>query len=196
MKAQALPDAFQVYLHCHTIFDGQSAQIRNLKKVTQILLQNKKSLAGLTIAFTIPDIASVATQLLKDRIFESQHLAIQRFPKLLTPLTPKDTEPAPAQIESSKSEANAGQGEAQDSGNGKRKGSKGQDDKSADLDVEQGLDSKGCEDAYNSASDPWSVFQHFPLEHRRTTNTLEVSNNMLYQSWTRSIFLSRRSMFC
>ena len=100
MGAKALPEAHKVYLYCDTIFSGQSAQVRRLSKVTQLLTQNQESITKLTCDFTIPAIATVAAQLLKDKIFEWPHLANQRFPQLLTSISDSyETESSESEVE-------------------------------------------------------------------------------------------------
>ena len=158
MGAKALPEAYEVYLYCDTIFSGQSAQIRRLAKVTQLLIQNKESIAQLTCDFTIPAIAIVAAQLLKDKIFESQHLANQRFPQLLTSSSDSyETESSESEVEAAeaagpKDDNKEGKGNPNDdrqdrapeSDNGDRR--RNATDKAHDV-------LEGCEDTNPSAAD-------------------------------------------
>jgi hypothetical protein len=71
-----------VYLHCSSIFRAENAKIRRLKKVTQLLSQHKASIKVLIDEFTLETIASVAKQLLEQKIFESPTRARKHFPEL------------------------------------------------------------------------------------------------------------------
>ena len=74
------PDERLVYLHCSSIFTGSNAQVRRLKKVTQLLSKHTASIRALTEIFTMNDIATVAKKLLEEGVFESLPLAKRRFP--------------------------------------------------------------------------------------------------------------------
>ena len=169
MGAEALPQASRVYLHCHSIFSGEAAQIRKLSKVTQLLVENKGSIRELTVDSTIPAIASVAAQLLKDKIFESQQRAIKRFPELLTSSAAKQPKAKAGQELGPKSVNKKvkvllnenGQDATPKGDSGEEKGKsndEGHDEKSASLGVIQGNSSGGCQDARSSAADRKDAF--------------------------------------
>ena len=77
-----IPEERLVYLHCSSIFTGTDAEVRKLKKVTQILLKHKASIRGLIDEFGLENVSVVAKKLLKERVFESLHRAQLRFPEL------------------------------------------------------------------------------------------------------------------
>ncbi|CAO1597683.1 hypothetical protein XANCAGTX0491_001483 [Xanthoria calcicola] len=85
MVEQHLPDGRLVYLHCSSIFNGPYAQIRQLKKVRQLLEKHQKSIKILTKEYTLPDIAAVAKGLLENQVFESLPEAKLRYPELFLP---------------------------------------------------------------------------------------------------------------
>ncbi|CAL8575719.1 hypothetical protein XPA_001626 [Xanthoria parietina] len=85
MVQQHLPDGKLVYLHCSSIFNGPHAQIRQLKKVRQLLEKNQESIQILTNEYTLLDIAAVAKGLLEDQVFELLPEAKLRYPELFRP---------------------------------------------------------------------------------------------------------------
>lgn len=85
MVQQHLPDGKLVYLHCSSIFNGPYAQIRQLKKVRQLLEKNQESIQILTNEYTLLDIAAVAKGLLEDQVFELLPEAKLRYPELFRP---------------------------------------------------------------------------------------------------------------
>ncbi|KAI4236466.1 MAG: hypothetical protein LQ349_002538 [Xanthoria aureola] len=85
MVEQHLPDGRLVYLHCSSIFNGPYAQIRQLKKVRQLLEKHQNSIKILTKEYTLPDIAAVAKGLLENQVFESLPEAKLRYPELFRP---------------------------------------------------------------------------------------------------------------
>lgn len=169
MGAEALPQPARVYLHCHSIFSGESAQIRKLSKVTQLLVENKESIRELTVDSTIPAIASVAAQLLKDKIFESPRRAIKRFPELSEPSAANQPKVNAGQDSTPKSVNKKvkvhlnehGQDTTLRCDNGEGKGKsndEGHDEKSTSLSVIQSNNSGGCQDARSSAADRMEAF--------------------------------------
>ncbi len=77
-----IPEERLVYLHCSFIFTGTNAEVRKLKKITQILLKHKASIRNFLDEFGLGNVSVVAKKLLKERVFESRHRAELRFPEL------------------------------------------------------------------------------------------------------------------
>lgn len=103
------PDQRLVYLHCSSIFKEANAQIRRLKKVTQVLSERRQSIQILTNEFTLDAIAAVAKQLLDDRIFESLPRAELRFPELFQRSETQEAEREASEAEVARIEAGAAQ---------------------------------------------------------------------------------------
>lgn len=78
-----IPEERLVYLYCSSIFTGTNAEVRKLKKVTQILLKHEASIRGFIDEFGLENVSVVAKKLLKERVFESPDRAQRRFPDLL-----------------------------------------------------------------------------------------------------------------
>ena len=77
-----IPDERLVYFYCSSIFTGTNAEVRKLKKVTQILLKHKASIKGFIDEFGLENISVVAKKLLKEHVFQSEYQAQLRFPDL------------------------------------------------------------------------------------------------------------------
>ena len=77
-----IPEEKLVYSHCSFIFTGTNAEVRQLKKVKNILLLNKASIRGFLDEFGLENVSVVAKKLLKERLFQSPHRAQLRFPDL------------------------------------------------------------------------------------------------------------------
>ena len=77
-----IPEERLVYLHCSSIFTGKNAEVRQLKKVTQILLKHKASIRGFIDEYGLENVSAVAKKLLKEGVFESLDEAQHRFPDL------------------------------------------------------------------------------------------------------------------
>lgn len=109
MAKQRSPDGRLVYLHCSSIFSGENAQIRRLKKVSQLLEKHKASIKILTKEFSLPAIAAIAKELLEKRIFESLTRAKLRYPELFQPSETQEAERAASEAEVVRIEAEAAQ---------------------------------------------------------------------------------------
>lgn len=103
------PDGRLVYLHCSSIFSGTNAQIRKVKKISQMLQNHEASIKILTKEFTLPAIAAVAKNLLEQRIFESLPRARLRYPELFQPSETQEAERAASEAEVLKIEAEVAQ---------------------------------------------------------------------------------------
>ncbi|KAL8795421.1 MAG: hypothetical protein Q9182_007539 [Xanthomendoza sp. 2 TL-2023] len=109
MAKQRSPDGRLVYLHCSSIFSGANAQVRRVKKVSQLLEKHKASIKILTKEFTLPAIAAIAKELLEERIFESLPRAKLRYPELFQPIETQEAERAASEAEVVRIEAEAAQ---------------------------------------------------------------------------------------
>lgn len=105
MMVTRLPEQRLVYLHCSSIFTGANAQIRRLKKITQILSQHRKSIKILTNEFPLDAIAAVAKRLLDEQIFEARARAQLRFPELFQPSETQEAERDASEAEVARTEA-------------------------------------------------------------------------------------------
>ena len=76
------PEERLVYFYCSSIFTGTNAEVRKLKKVTQILLNHKASIRGFIDEFGLENVSVVAKKLLKEHVFQSEYQAQLRFPDL------------------------------------------------------------------------------------------------------------------
>ena len=77
-----IPEERLVYLHCSSIFTGTNAEVRQLKKVRQILLKHEASIRGFIDEFGLENVSVVAKKLLKEHVFQSEYQAQLRFPDL------------------------------------------------------------------------------------------------------------------
>ena len=109
MAKQRSPDGRLVYLHCSSIFSGANAQVRRVKKVSQLVEKHKASIKILTKEFSLPAIAAVAKELLDEQIFESLHRAKLRYPELFQPSETQEAERAASEAEVLRIEAEAAQ---------------------------------------------------------------------------------------
>lgn len=109
MANQRSPDGRLVYLHCSSIFSGANAQVRRPKKISQLLNKYKASIKILTNEFTLQAIATVAKELLEERIFESLPRAKLRYPELFQPSETQEAERAASEAEVVRMEAEAAQ---------------------------------------------------------------------------------------
>ncbi|KAL9622826.1 MAG: hypothetical protein Q9204_007995, partial [Flavoplaca sp. TL-2023a] len=109
MAKQRSPDGRLVYLHCSSIFSGANAQVRKVKKVSQLLEKHKASIKILTKEFTLPAVAAVAKELLEEQIFESLPRAKLRYPELFQPSETQEAERAASEAEVIRAEAEAAQ---------------------------------------------------------------------------------------
>ncbi len=100
-----LPDQRLVYLHCSSIFNGANAQIRRLKKVTQILSEHRNSIKVLTNEFPLNAIAAVAKGLLDEQIFALEARARLQFPELFQPSETQEAEREASEAEVARIEA-------------------------------------------------------------------------------------------
>ena len=107
MAQQRSPDGRLVYLHCSSIFSGANAQVRKVKKISQLLQKHKASIKILTKEFTIPDIAATAKDLLEEQIFESIPRARLRYPELFQPSETQEAARAASEAEVVRIEAEA-----------------------------------------------------------------------------------------
>ena len=105
--AKPSPTQSLVYLHCSSIFTGANAQIRRLKKVSQILSQHEKSIEILTNQFPLDAIATVVKCLLEEGVFESTSCARLRFPDLFQSSGTREAERKVSEAEAARSEAKA-----------------------------------------------------------------------------------------
>jgi len=101
------PNDRLVYLHCATIFTGQNAKARSLKKVTQLLRQHREPIGVLTKQFSFLSIARISRDLLEHEIFESLPQAQLHFPEFFQTSSWQE-----AEAEASKAEAVEVQAEA------------------------------------------------------------------------------------
>ncbi|KAL8875766.1 MAG: hypothetical protein Q9198_005921 [Flavoplaca austrocitrina] len=109
MAKQRSPDGRLVYLHCSSIFSGANAQVRRVKKVSQLLQKHKASIKILTNEFTLPAVAAVAKELLEEKIFESLPRAKLRYPELFQPSETQEAERAASEAEVIRTEAETAQ---------------------------------------------------------------------------------------
>ena len=109
MANQRSPDGRLVYLHCSSIFSGANAQVRRVKKISQLLEKHKASIKILTREFTLPAIAAVAKELLEEQIFKSLPRAKLRYPELFQPSGTQEAERAASEAEVIRIEAEAAQ---------------------------------------------------------------------------------------
>lgn len=109
MAKQRSPDGRLVYLHCSSIFSGANAQVRRVKKVSQLLEKHKTSIKILTKEFTLPAIAAIAKELLEEEIFESLPRAKLRYPELFQLTETQEAERAASEAEVVRIEAEAAQ---------------------------------------------------------------------------------------
>lgn len=109
MAKQRSPDGRLVYLHCSSIFSGANAQVRKVKKISQLLEKHKASIKILTKEFTLPAIAAIAKELLEEHIFESIPRAKLRYPELFQPSGTQEAERAASEAEVVRIEAEAAQ---------------------------------------------------------------------------------------
>ncbi|KAL9614420.1 MAG: hypothetical protein Q9167_001091 [Letrouitia subvulpina] len=107
MASQRSPDGRLVYLHCSSIFNGANAQVRRVKKISQLLEKHKASIKILTNEFTLPAIAGIAKDLLEQKIFESLPRAKLRYPELFQPSETQEAERAASEAEVVRVEAEA-----------------------------------------------------------------------------------------
>ena len=77
-----IPEEKLVYFYCRSIFTGTNAEVRKLKKVTQILLKHKASIRGFIDEYGLENVSVVAKKLLTERVFETSRRARRRFPEL------------------------------------------------------------------------------------------------------------------
>jgi hypothetical protein len=87
-----LPDQGLVYLNCSSIFNKANAQIRQQKKIVQVLSQHQNSIKTLTKDFSIEAIAAVVKRLLHQQIFDSNPLAKLHFPEFFQPSEAQEAE--------------------------------------------------------------------------------------------------------
>jgi len=109
MAKQRSPDGRLVYLHCSSIFSGANAQVRRVKKVSQLLKKHKASIKILTTEFTLPAIAAIAKELLEEKIFESLPRAKLRYPELFQLTETQEAERTASEAEVVRIEAEAAQ---------------------------------------------------------------------------------------
>lgn len=109
MAKQRSPDGRLVYLHCSSIFSGANAQVRRVKKISQLLEKHKASIKILTKEFTLPAVAAIAKELLEEQIFESLPRAKLRYPELFQPSETQEAERAASEAEVIRIEAEAAQ---------------------------------------------------------------------------------------
>lgn len=109
MAQQRSPNEGLVYLYCSSIFSEANAQVREQKKVTELLKKHKACIKILTKEFTLAAIAAVAKKLLEERIFEFLPRAIRRYPELFQPSDSQEAERAASEAEVIRIEAEAAQ---------------------------------------------------------------------------------------
>ena len=107
MVHQRTPDGRLVYLHCSSIFKGAQAQIRKAKKISELLEKHRGSIKILTNEFSLSTIATVAKELLEEKIFESLPRAKLRYPELFQPSETQEAERAASEAEVVRIEAEA-----------------------------------------------------------------------------------------
>ena len=107
MVHQRTPDGRLVYLHCSSIFKGAQAQIRKAKKISELLEKHRGSIKILTNEFPLSTIATVAKELLEEKIFESLPRAKLRYPELFQPSETQEAERAASEAEVVRIEAEA-----------------------------------------------------------------------------------------
>ena len=107
MAKQSSPDKRLVYLHCSSIFSGANAQVRRVKKVSQLLNKHKGSIKILTKEYTLPAIAVIAKELLDEKIFESLPRAKLHYPELFQQSETQEAERAASEAEVIRIEAEA-----------------------------------------------------------------------------------------
>lgn len=102
-----IPNQRLVYLHCASVFKGDRAQIRKLKKVTEVLTRYRKSIKTLTNEFSLATIAPVAKALLDREVFASEARAKLHFPELFQPSETQEAEREASEAEAARIEAEA-----------------------------------------------------------------------------------------
>ena len=107
MAQQRSPDRRLVYLYCSSIFSGANAQVRRVKKISQLLENHKASIKILRKEFALPAIAAVARELLEEQIFESLPRAKLCFPELFQESETQEAERAASEAEVVRVEAEA-----------------------------------------------------------------------------------------
>lgn len=117
MAKQRSSDGRLIYFHCSSISCLANALVRRGNKVYQLLEKHKTFIKILTKEFTLPAIAAVAKELLKERIFESWFRAKLRFSEVFQTSLTQEVERAASEAEIIRVEIEAVQGIVLTSGN-------------------------------------------------------------------------------
>ncbi|KZL68385.1 ubiquinol-cytochrome-c reductase cytochrome c1, partial [Colletotrichum incanum] len=97
----------QVYRMCRALFSGDSAQLRQRKRVRKVLVNNKESLQPLFQGMGEEKLVRIVQFLLENRVFESELRATVMFPELFRTSPQRDAQREASEANAARSAANA-----------------------------------------------------------------------------------------
>ena len=95
----------KVYVQCRPIFTGLNAELRRLKKITNLITKNNMQLRSLSNEIGMQNLIQIVSDLLHERIFESELRAKVAFPRLFAPSIARDVQRQESEAEAAQSTA-------------------------------------------------------------------------------------------